>query len=746
MAATMRSLFARTPDGDWIPISPDYGGFATWTIDDIDVAPSAPERIYLLRTGPYTGTSIHRTLDAGYTWDQISLPLAPAEHFVYTLAIHPTSPDTLFAGAFEHLFRSRDAGDSWEEIALSLPEDPIPTDLMIPPDRPAVLLMGARGDDPGIYRSPDLGESWERVFSGDDIARLAISPADPTVVYALGVSLTEAPRLYRSTDGGVTWALRSADPRLRGPLRIDPGDPGRIYMVGSEDDGSPTLLLRSTDGGKTWAVMATAEDAGVGSFTGLGIVPGPPGGPATLYLGTSFWGTLRTDDDGGVWEAERYHATYIGAVAHDPLHPGRVYMGTSPAMNQSLANGRLYVSEDRGASWSYSGESVTPGRPVGRVFAIRPSIHIPDRVWIGTSYGLFLSEDAGRTMRHTGSGLVRSIWEDPSDPDHLLFGTASAPTIPETPPRLCETFDGGAGWVEIRQFDEAVLDIEVDGTDGRLYCALGGLSLSGLSLPGSGGLFWRDDEAAWHSAPDLAGLHVSGLVIDVDDPDRLYVSTLDEGVLASTDRGAGWLAMNDGLEDTEARTIEEIRTSGDEVDLVVGTAAGTSRWDGDRWTSLADGMLTFPSGGDSVALRTTALDVDPASGRLYVGSAGRSGYALDLEPPAGAGGSGDAEPRRPIERAALQPNYPNPFNPSTTIPFDIPDPAGTGRARRVDLDIYSLRGARVRNLIHGDLDPGRHEIVWTGRDDAGRRVASGVYLCVLKVGGTTAIRKMMILQ
>lgn len=85
-------------------------------------------------------------------------------------------------------------------------------------------------------------------------------------------------------------------------------------------------------------------------------------------------------------------------------------------------------------------------------------------------------------------------------------------------------------------------------------------------------------------------------------------------------------------------------------------------------------------------------------------------------------------------------NYPNPFNPSTTIEYSIPQ---TGR---VKLSIYNIRGQKVKTMINGDMEKGQHRIVWNGRDDGNRSVASGVYFIRIEAAGKTSIRKAMLLK
>ncbi len=85
-------------------------------------------------------------------------------------------------------------------------------------------------------------------------------------------------------------------------------------------------------------------------------------------------------------------------------------------------------------------------------------------------------------------------------------------------------------------------------------------------------------------------------------------------------------------------------------------------------------------------------------------------------------------------------NYPNPFNPETTILFFLPYPG------RVRLDIFNVRGQRIITLLEGHRDPGEHRVVWDGRDERGNRVSSGIYFYRIKAGELTEQKKMILLK
>ncbi|MGB8657976.1 MAG: FlgD immunoglobulin-like domain containing protein [Candidatus Zixiibacteriota bacterium] len=100
--------------------------------------------------------------------------------------------------------------------------------------------------------------------------------------------------------------------------------------------------------------------------------------------------------------------------------------------------------------------------------------------------------------------------------------------------------------------------------------------------------------------------------------------------------------------------------------------------------------------------------------------------------------------QRPEDFALLQ-NYPNPFNPTTTIKFKV-----QGSEFKVPipttLKIYNVLGQRVRTLVDEQKTAGNYEVVWDGKDDRGKELASGIYFCKLTAGSYQKTRKMLLLR
>jgi hypothetical protein len=85
-------------------------------------------------------------------------------------------------------------------------------------------------------------------------------------------------------------------------------------------------------------------------------------------------------------------------------------------------------------------------------------------------------------------------------------------------------------------------------------------------------------------------------------------------------------------------------------------------------------------------------------------------------------------------------NYPNPFNPQTTISFDLPS------EQKVRLSIYDISGRLIKTLVSESMEAGSHDVVWAGRDENGRGVSSGVYYYRIDTGIFSQTRKMTLLK
>jgi len=149
---------------------------------------------------------------------------------------------------------------------------------------------------------------------------------------------------------------------------------------------------------------------------------------------------------------------------------------------------------------------------------------------------------------------------------------------------------------------------------------------------------------------------------------------------------------------------------------------------GKEWTARGGGTLA--------TLRFQVLDPDGlaslAGGESTLLS---SGYAQRKVRWAG----GLAEKMLP-EQPLLRPNFPNPFNPTTAIPLVLP------HRGEVHVEIYDILGQRVNCLASGMMEAGVHTLIWNGRDQQGRRVGSGAYLCLLRVGDFRQQRKMILVK
>ncbi len=323
----------------WAPI---FDGQPVGSIGALAVAPSDPKTIYAgtgetdIREDLSSGNGVYKSTDGGATWSHIGLE---DTRQISQIAIDPQNPSIVYVGALGHVYgpsedrgvyKSVDGGAHWARVLGLGPEIGI-SDLAMCASAPQLLFAGAwhtrrppwsayapvDGPGGGLYRSQDAGKTWSRLDGNGlpegDWGRVGVDVApDGKRVYALiEVTKSEAKKsgLYRSDDGGNTWALANADPRLISRawyfnrITIDPHNPDVIYM--------PNIALyRSEDGGKTISVVRGAP--GGDDYHELWI---DPKNSASMVLGTD-QGTTISLNRGQTWSswynqptAQLYHVT-----------------------------------------------------------------------------------------------------------------------------------------------------------------------------------------------------------------------------------------------------------------------------------------------------------------------------------------------------------------------------------------------------------------------------------------------------
>ena len=273
-------LYKTTNAGEtWNVISDD--DFEVSTIGAIAVAPSDANVVYVgtgqktIRSNVSIGKGMYRSTDAGRSWTHIGLRDAGQ---IGRIRVHPDDPDLVYVAVIGNpfgrsetrgVFRSRDGGENWEKI-FYLDDDTGSSELELDLSNPRNLYATAwtverkpwtiisGGDDDGIYKSTDGGETWKRLGGGLPETTmgkigLTLSQSNPDKLYALVEADPSVAGLYISEDAGETWRLQETN---RGRnlyerswyythIFVDPQDENLVYALA-------VGLFKSTDGGRTW--------------------------------------------------------------------------------------------------------------------------------------------------------------------------------------------------------------------------------------------------------------------------------------------------------------------------------------------------------------------------------------------------------------------------------------------------------------------------------------------------------------
>jgi photosystem II stability/assembly factor-like uncharacterized protein len=207
-----------------------------------------------------------------------------------------------------------------------------------------------------------------------------------------------------------------------------------------------------------------------------------------------------------------------------------------------------------------------------------------------------------------------------------------------------------------------------------------------------------------------------------------WAVTTDVEVFKSTDGGNTWTKQYEN-----PQSPYDAITSINFVDENYGWAVGyegkviSTSNGGIDWIEETSGVQDY---------LTSVYFADRFSGWI----AGKGGTILKAVPAATSIGNDEIASKNIPDRIVLHNNYPNPFNPSTTIQYELPKRA------RVTLKIYDILGKEIKTLLNGVQAPGLQSVIWDGRNNEGRIVSSGIYFYTLRMDDFAETKKMIFLQ
>jgi photosystem II stability/assembly factor-like uncharacterized protein len=357
----------------WAPV---FDKQPNQSIGSIAINPVNPQIIWAgtgegnPRNSLNTGNGIYKSLDAGFSWQNMGLINSKTIH---RILINPNNPDIVYAGVLgspwgpgseRGVFKTIDGGKTWKRI-LFINDTSGVADMVMDPTNPDKIIVAmwqherkpwtfnSGGAGSGIHVTLNGGDTWKKLTEKDglpdgDLGRigLAIASNKPNVIYAL----IEAKKngLYKSDDGGVKWALVSDKnigdrPFYYAELYVDPTNENRLFNLYSS-------IARSEDGGKTFSNISENMRS------------------------------IHPDN----------HAFYISPKDHDYMLLGN--------------DGGLYMSRDGGYHWQFMS-----GIPVGQFYHVNVDNQIPYMVYGGLQdNGTYV----GPSATWKNSGLRNAEWQE----------------------------------------------------------------------------------------------------------------------------------------------------------------------------------------------------------------------------------------------------------------------------------------------------------------------------------------------
>jgi len=744
-------------------------------VTDIEIPIDQPQTYYV---GAASG-GIFKTTDAGVSWspifdDQEMLSIGDIE-------ISKNNTDVVWVGTGEvnagggslaydgsGMFKSEDGGFTWESKGL-LNVGSIGK-VLIDPNDENTIFVGAMGPlfrndiNRGVYRSLDGGTTWEQKLFVSDITGIidmAIHPSNGNIVYAASWERVRRPeyrqyggetsRLYRSIDGGDTWAeMTNGLPSVpadkgRISINISQSNPNVLYARYADANGNIQGVYRTANGGDTWTEVNSSQLTNVGFhwwFRGIYVDPldentiynvdfevqkSTDGGnnwsvafpgihvdQHAMAFNASVGGEILLGNDGGLYKSTD---DGVSSVKDETLPITQFYRIHVDAQNDSKAyggaqdNNTIRTTTGSANDWNaiYGGDGFQPlvdPTNTNVIYALSQNGNLGKSINNGASFSGATSGISGGDRHNWDTPITM----DPLDSQILYYGTQ----------RLYKTTNAAGSWTVISP------DLTNGSGGGNLSFGtiisidVSPINTNTIYVGTDDGNVWitEDGGTTWSNVSGtLPNRWVTKVLASRDDVNAVYVTFSgyrygeDQGhVYKSIDKGSNWIDISTSLPDIPVNDIVEDRYG----NLYLGTDIGVlaSPDDGLNWQVLGENL---PS------VVVTDMYIHEASEYLYIGTYGRSMYKLDIADDVLAAGN--------VSFSETISIYPNPASEFVNIIMPV-------SSEKVLVVVYDQLG---RQVLERDFSEGN-----TFKQLSVEGIPQGVYFIKISEGASQTTKKLLV--
>ena len=560
----------------------------------------------------------------------------------------------------------------------------------------------------GLYFSTDYGDNWKKMHSGPPYIKAIASDGENLLGGAGNAGL------FLSTDYGVSWdAINNGINGVGSSAYVNSiyVNKGNIYACLANG------LFLSTDHGSNWKSISPVQDEPYTEVVEIG----------DRLFASCYSGIFYSTNNGDDWLSTTYSQLGGSGLCHIGSDGKDLFIGCN--------NGGVYRSADNGVNWVCINSNL-PKTP----YSIYNFTIFESKFYLGTDRGVFNSNDNGLSWHFVSPEISSAIVSFAADDDAIFAGSKEGDVYRR---RYADS-----QWTKITPVKDYG-KVSLLKKDTYLYDAT---SFSGIYVSSNEGESWNHIYNADTSVINC--IDVSGKYI--------FAGT-DTTVIRSTDNGKTWNIIKFAfLQDEHIQDIAICKNS-----IFLGTYFSVYRSDdwGENWYHFETGMngfndvSKFSVWGDTVIAsrlsdlfictmgnsRWTRIKVDLSSivGRSltikdsYIYSCG--GYILGYCHLSQILTDVKKDKNSLPSEFLLSQNFPNPFNPTTTIEYSIP--ASSESYIHAVIKVYDVLGREVTTLVNGEKAPGNYEVKFDGS-----KLASGVYLYRLRAGSFSQTKKFVLMK